>query len=168
MPVAPLSQVPGGSNLFIDANIFIYALNGQSAECRQLLERCSREEVTGISLFEVLHEATHRLMLAEALSQGLIRRESAAILRANFNLIGNLGDYWQDTQRILALNLLFLSSDEDITRKAQVERDQAHLLTNDSLIVACMRTYQIQFLATRDTDFERVPGIQVFRPSDLP
>jgi hypothetical protein len=38
----------------------------------QLLERCSREDVTGLALFETVNEVTHRFMIAEALSKGLI------------------------------------------------------------------------------------------------
>jgi predicted nucleic acid-binding protein len=106
MPVQPLPQIPDGSNVFIDANIFIYGLSGQPAQCRQLLERCSREEVTGICLFEIVNEATHRFMLAEAFANGLIPTASARALRNHFHVIPNLTAYWQNSQRILSLNLL--------------------------------------------------------------
>jgi len=104
MLIQPLQQVPAGSNVFLDANIFIYGLSGQSAQCKQFLERCSREEVTGICLFEIVNEATHRFMLAEATSKRLISKESARELRRNFNIISSLTDYWRDTERILNLN----------------------------------------------------------------
>lgn len=58
--------------------------------------------------------------------------------------------------------------DETILRGAQKERQAASLLTNDSLIVACMRVHGISLLATNDSDFERVAGITVFKPKDLP
>jgi predicted nucleic acid-binding protein len=38
----------------------------------------------------------------------------------------------------------------------------------DSMIVACMREYGIQALASNDGDFEHVNGIRVFGPTDLP
>lgn len=167
MPTQPLQQIPAGSNVFIDANIFVYGLSGQSAQCRQLLERCSREEVTGICLFEIVNEATHRFMLAEAVSKGLIPKESASTLRKKFDGIPSLIAYWQDTERILDLNLLFLATDESTIRTAYSERQRACLLTNDSMIVACMRSYGISSLATSDSDFERVRDIVVFRPDDL-
>ena len=68
-----------------------------------LLERCSREEVTGISLFEIVNEATHVFMLAEARSKGLIAKNSASTLRQNFSAIPPLVEYWRETERILAL-----------------------------------------------------------------
>lgn len=168
MPARLLQQIPDGTDVFIDANIFIYGLSGQSAQCKQLLERCSREEVFGICLFETVNEATHRFMLAEAKSKGLITTESASHLRKKFNIIPNLIDYWNDAERILNLNLLFFATDETIIRGAYNERQSAGLLTNDSMIVSCMRSYSISSLATSDADFERVSGIQVFSPDDIP
>ena len=168
MPVPTLSLIPGGSNVFIDANIFVYGLSGQSAQCRSLLERCSREELTGITLFEIVNEATHRFMLAEAAAKGLIPQASAGHLRKRFKTIASLTDYWQETERILNLNLLFIATDESIVRESQNERQRALLLTNDSMITACMHNYGISYLATYDSDFERVSGITVFAPNDLP
>src|SRR5438094_7687179 len=99
MPVQPLPSVPDGTNLFLDANILIYGLSGQSAECRHLLEKCSREEVTGISMYEVINNATHRFMLMEVHAKGLINRPSASNLKGNCNVIRQLTDYWQKTVR---------------------------------------------------------------------
>src|SRR5689334_24271462 len=141
MPTWPLSLIPAGSNVFIDANIFVYGLSGQSAQCRFLLERCSRQELTGATLLEIVNEATHRFMLAEAKTKGMIPKESASHLRKKFKAISSLTDYWQETERILNLNLLFIATDESIVKAAQVERQRALLLTNDSMIAACMRNY---------------------------
>ena len=163
-----LEGIPDGSDVFIDANILIYGISGQSQQCRQLLERCSREEVIGICLFEIVNEATHRFMLAEARSKGLITSETARDLRQNFRLIPTLTDYWRDTERMLSLNILLLATNEDVVRVAQNERFSAGLLTNDSMLVSCMRQYGVRLIATRDADFERVAGITVFRPNDLP
>ncbi len=168
MPAALLPDIPSGSDVFIDANIFVYGLTGQSAQCQQLLERCGRQEVIGVCLFEVVNEATHRFMLAEALSRRLISAGRSAELRKNHHVIPRLSEYWQRTQRILALNLLLAASDESVVRASQVERQTASLLTNDSMIVSCMRAYGLTLLATNDRDFERVVNIKVFRPGDLP
>ena len=60
-----LSSIPAGTNILIDANIFVYGLIAKSAQCTVFLHRCSIEEVFGITLFEVVHEATHVFMVAE-------------------------------------------------------------------------------------------------------
>ena len=162
-----LNDLPNGIDVFIDANVFVYGLNGKSAQCKNLLERCSREEVKGISMFEIVSEATHKFMLAEAFSKGLITKDSASHLGKHFASIKALHAYWQDTERILSLNLLLLGTDEAILRAAHIERQIACLLTNDSLIVACMRSLGVSRLATRDGDFLRVHGIEVFQPDDI-
>ncbi len=168
MATSALPNLPSQSFIFIDANIFVYGLSGQSGQCRQFLDRCLKEEVTGITLFETVNEVTHRLMVAEALSRGLITRATAKRLRENAGLISGLIDYWKNIERLLALNLLFVPVNEAIVRGAQVERQAAGLLTNDSMIVSCMREYGVSFLATNDADFERVSGITVFKPADVP
>jgi predicted nucleic acid-binding protein len=167
MPTQPLSQIPTGSDVFIDANIFVYGLGGHSPQCRHFLERCLREEITGVCLFEIINEATHKFMLAEAASKGLIPKESAGELRKKAHVIPGLTTYWQHTEKILNLNLLLLTTDEPIIRNAHLGRQSCGLLTNDSMILSCMRFYEITSLATNDGDFERVTGITVFQPYDL-
>ncbi len=46
-------------------------------------------------------------------------------------------------------------------------RAETGLLTNDSIIVATMRDAGLTAIATADGDFERVEGVQVYRPTDL-
>jgi predicted nucleic acid-binding protein len=41
---------------------------------------------------------------------------------------------------------------------------QHGLLTNDALIVALMERHGVMHLATNDDDFDRVPGITVWKP----
>ena len=170
MPPLALPQVPNGTNLFIDANILVYALAGRSAECLQLLERCSREEITGICSYSVILDATHQFMLAEARTKGHIpatQNNPARYLKNHPVIVASLRDYWTNVQRVFSLNLLFLETEETILRQAQVERQNAGLLTIDSVIVASMKEYGIPMLATGDQDFNRINGIQVFRPTDL-
>ena len=164
----PLTTLPAGSDVFVDANVFVLGLSGASPQCRQFLERCSVEEVIGISLFEIVNEATHQFMLAEARSKLLIPQNgSARHLKQKWAIIPTLVDYWRDTERILALNLLVFSTDEDLVRNAYPERNSASLMTNDSMIMSCMRECGIRYLATHDGDFDRTTGITVFGPDDI-
>jgi predicted nucleic acid-binding protein len=168
--VQDIKTVPGGSNVLIDANIFIYALSATSADCKALLERVSREEITGITLFEVVHEATHRFMIAEATQKGIFAgqpEKGAKFLSKNPRVVRTLSDYWVNTQRLMALNLLLLPMERSIVSSAQKERAATGLLTNDSIIVATMRAYGISAIATNDSQFDTVPGITVFSPTDV-
>ena len=165
---AALNTVPDRSDVLIDANIFIYGITGNSAQCKGFLERCSREEVTGISIYEVLHDATHQFMLGEGRQKGLFTRKGVTYLSEHPEQVKLLSDYWQNTLRLLALNILFLPMEDDIERKAQTERVNAGLLTNDSIIVATMREYGLTHIASNDGIFDSVAGLTVFSPTDLP
>jgi predicted nucleic acid-binding protein len=168
MPAQPLPTVPNGTDLFLDANILIYGLSGKSAQCRQLLERCSREEVTGICMHQVINDATHRFMLAEAESKGLLPKANAKTVKGNCTVIRQLNDYWLKTVRLLNMNFLLLNLDEKILQGAEAERQGGCLLTDDSMIVSCMRNWGITVLATNDGDFSNVAGITVYKPTDVP
>lgn len=168
VPSDALPNLPGGADVFLDANVFIYALGQQSAQCRGLLMRCAQEEVFGITTLEVINEVTHRLMLIEAVAKGLITRERAEDLKRNAAGIRTLTSYWGQAARIFSLNILLLGSNERRLQRAQAARATHGLLTNDSLIVAAMDEYGISSLATRDNDFDHLPHVVVYKPTDLP
>ena len=165
--MAPLTAIPDGSNVLIDTNIFIYALTNLSAQCKQFLARCAREQVYGITLHEVLHEATHKFMCAEAKDKKLTAGNARKYLSDHPDAVKGLTDYWANSQRILAMNLVLLPMEEKIIVGAQRERNGAGLLTNDSIIVSSMREYDISKIATNDGIFDTVTGLSVFAPTDI-
>lgn len=167
MALQALPEIPDGSEVFLDANVLIYALGKISLECVTLLQRCSAEKVTAITSFHVIGEVTHRLMIEEARSKGLASSNPWRTLKEHPDRIMQLSGYWRDVERLLATNLLFVVVDGDTVSAAQQERVRFGLMTNDSLIVAIMRSYGISMLATHDMDFERVTGISVYSPIDV-
>ena len=54
MPAELIENLPAGTHVFIDANIFIYAFLGHSNQCRDLLGRCATEQVLGITTLKWL------------------------------------------------------------------------------------------------------------------
>ena len=167
MPQDTLPNLPQGIDVLLDANIFIYAFGKQSQQCNDLLARCAREEVFGITTLEVINEVTHRMMLMEAVATGVIARTSARDLRGKPQAIRGLTQYWTQASHIFGLNLLILNSDELRLHQAQSIRSGHGLLTNDSLIIAAMEEYGIPYLASRDDDFDHIPDVTVFKPTDL-
>jgi predicted nucleic acid-binding protein len=152
----------------IDANVLVYASARLSLECEDFLRRCSREEVFGVCLIQSLNDATHILMLGEAENKGIITdSKRVRQLKENPDAIKGLTEYWAATEKLLRLNLTLVPLDEPVVRRAHPERVDAGLMTNDSMIVASMRHLGIRALAARDADFERVIGIDVFRPGDV-
>jgi predicted nucleic acid-binding protein len=167
VPAADLPSVPSGIDLFIDANVFVYAFLRRSSQCLAVLERCAREEVFGVTSFDTVNDVTHRMMLAEAMSKGLISRENASLLKSRPIVVRALTDYWSYTSRIFSLNILLLESDESLLRGSQRVRSESGLMTKDSLIVSTMNEYAITSIATHDRDFLRVEHLMVYRPTDI-
>lgn len=167
MPAELIENLPAGTHVFIDANIFIYAFLGHSNQCRDLLGRCATEQVLGITTFEVVNEVTHRMMLAEALGTGVIKRDSVRDLQGKWREIAKLTEYWAQTSAIFGLNILVLPSDEGRLHRAQTIQARHGLLTNDSLIVAAMEELGIHSLATRDNDFDHISDLTVYTPIDI-
>lgn len=162
-----IENLPAGTNLFIDANIFIYAFLGHSNQCRDLLGRCATEKVLGITSLDVVNEVTHRMMLAEPVGTGVIKRDSVRDLRGKWREIAQLTVYWAQTSVIFGLNILVLPSNESRLHRAQTIRARHGLLTNDSLIVAAMEEFGIHSLATRDNDFDHISELIVYKPTDV-
>ena len=167
MPVDSLTNLPGGRDVLLDANVFVYAFRGQSPECLSLLRRCAQEEVTGITTVEIINEVCHKLMLAEALGRSIITRQTAQALNGRHDEIKRLAEYWTQTARIFELNILILSLEEARIRRAQQMRMLHGLLTNDSVILAAADEYGIDCLASRDGDFDQVPWLTIYKPTDL-
>jgi predicted nucleic acid-binding protein len=168
LPAVPLSDLPLGSDVFVDANVFVYGLLELSPECQTLLRRCAQEEVFGFTTLHVLNEMTHRLMLEEARQVGLISGGGASQLKKQAREIVGLRRYWEQTLNVLEMpSMMVLHMQESWLHRAHSERAQCGLLTNDSLIVAAMREYGLALLASNDGDFDRVLGVTRYFPSDL-
>ncbi len=166
MPVVPLDSLASGTDVLVDANILIYALLESSAQCRRFLNRCSNEELLGVTTVEIVNEVCHRLMLAEALRAGLVSSAQAKLLRTKRAAIPALFEYWTKTQRIFQFGLLVIGLDEARIRPAHEMRTRHALLTNDSLIVAGADEYGISNLASNDGDFDDIPWLTIYKPMD--
>jgi predicted nucleic acid-binding protein len=165
--VYALPALPSGTVVFVDANIFVYGLLGESQQSARFIERCRNEDLAGVTTTEVVGEVCHRLMLKEALDLGLIRRPAAASLKAKRKAIRGLHKYWELTARLFQWNLVVLASNESRHRTAQRIRTKYGLLTNDSLVVAACVEHDIPALASRDADFDSIAELMVYSPSDL-
>ena len=167
MAIEPLSALPAGSDVFIDANIFVCGLSRQSNECYDFLHRCAREEITGVTSFDVLSEATHKLMIAEAVATHQIPKPDWKLLRSKPFIVRQLRRYWNQVETILNLNFLVLNAEKSTFQHGQAMRELYGLLTTDSLVMAIMEEYGLEFLASNDSDFKSIPTVTLYRPTDL-
>ncbi len=168
MTGSSLDALPPGTTVFLDSPVLLYVFSASSAECRALLRRCEEHAITGVTSTVVMAEVCHRLMAFEALSKGLMPPGGVGRkLRSRPDVVRQLTEYREYLQRIPLVGIDVLPLDVRLFMGAADVRAETGLLTNDSIIVATMRDAGVSAIATADRDFERVEGIQVFRPTDL-
>jgi predicted nucleic acid-binding protein len=161
-------DIPDGTRCFVDANIFHYALVptfDTSPACLALLDRAMTGLISLSVSLQVLSDALHKAMTSEAAQ--LAGRERVGIvgyLKRHSHLIAQLTEWPQAVERLMAVPKQILPADAEILHDA-TRVAQAHLLlTNDATILALMQRHGIVHLATNDDDFDRVPGITVWKP----
>lgn len=163
------SQISSHVPVMLDANIVIYALFPQASQhesCKHLLERGARGEVQLHLVTNSAADVIHRAMVLELLSQGSWQKSADAIsyLKKNPQAVQQLTRYKSilGDLKLARVNILPLTY-RDLHNSRQY-RDEYGLMTNDSIIVAVMKREKIDYLATNDADFARVPGIAVRIP----
>ena len=160
--------LPGGSTIFIDANIFIYHFSGPTPltpSCTALLERIVNREIVGVTSTTVVLEVLHRLMILEAISKfHLVPRGAVQFLKANPEKVKALNECHLAIETVTQLGIQIAEvTQEDISEGQQFQR-QFGMLTNDALILAVMSRQRITALASNDPDFQRIPHIHLHRP----
>ena len=163
-----LDQIRSGSRVFIDATIFIYHFTGSSRDCRIFLERCEQGDLKGWTSVVALAETTHRLMMVEALANGLVSPGNVAQkLRRQPGAVQRLSLYQEQVEKIPLMAVEVIPLDLSSLLRAKKVRSRYGLLANDSILAATALEGGIVAIASADRDFERLEGVQLFQPSDL-
>jgi Predicted nucleic acid-binding protein, contains PIN domain len=161
-----LDEIPEGTRVFIDANIFLYSAFkhpdfGQS--CKSFFERVREGKVAGCSSGFVLNEVFHKLMIAEVVKTfGVRARKATGLLKDNPDTIAELSMVWMEMELIGSFNISLLSSQ---SFPAFVEMSRKYkLMATDAIHVSMMKLNEISDIATNDNDFERVEELTIWRP----
>ena len=163
-----LDRIGGGSEIFIDANIFIYHFTGVSDQSSYFLSRCEAGDLKGVTSVNVLLEVLHRLMMIEAIRKKLAQPPNIVKkIRKSPEKIKQLSEYFINTQRILEMGIIVKPIFNETILKSQIYRAGYGLMVNDSLIVTCMDDEGIKGLASNDDGFMKVPGLSVYKPMDV-
>jgi predicted nucleic acid-binding protein len=163
-----LKDISPGSDIFIDANIFIYHFTGNSAECSEFLTRCEGGELNGVTSTIVTAEVMHQLMLAEAGSKNLANAPHILKkLTDEPEVVCHLTDYFVGVQAIFNIGIKVYPLTPELILNSQAIRARYGLMVNDSLIAATMGEAGVEALATNDAGFSRVDWIRVYKAEDL-
>jgi predicted nucleic acid-binding protein len=165
----PLTDIPNGASVMLDANVLVYALTPQAQlhiACRDLLERGARGGVSLFTSVSVTADVLHRAMVLEVIAQGQAQRsaEAVALLKQKPDVVRQLTRHRTILRDLRQARLDILPLAYRDLHASRSFREQHGLMVNDSLIVAVMERERLDFLATNDPDFERVPGLAVRVP----
>src|SRR4051812_42086475 len=163
-----LADVPAGATVFVDANVFVFALAGHAvhgAACDAFLDRVENQEIFGVTSTHVLGEVVHRMMTIEASdrfgwpAQGIANR-----LRRYPTEVQQLVRPRQSLDEIVAARVSAIAVIPALVSMAVDLSRQTGLLYGDALIVALMHDQGLTRLASLDSDFDRVPGLTRYSP----
>ncbi len=161
-----LTHVPKGTNVYIDANIFLFVALKQKylEESKHFLKKVHKKELNGFVSIVVLDEVLFKLIQAEASVKFNIPISSTVqFLKMNPDKMQELTKCWDAIDKILSLNITILNVPEDFRLVMNCCKEHK-LLTRDALHVAIMKKHGLPHIATGDGDFKRVPGITVWMP----
>lgn len=162
-----LSRVPKGTNVYIDASIFLFVALKQKhlQESKDFLKRINKKEMNGFVSIVVLDEVLFKLIQAEAsVKFNMPLSSTVQFLKMNPDKIHELTKCWDALNKILSLNITVLDVPGDFRLVMNTCREHK-LLTRDALHVTVVKTHGIAHIATGDSDFKRVSGITVWMPS---
>jgi predicted nucleic acid-binding protein len=163
------AEIPDGASVFLDANTLVYHFTPEprlGPACRDLLDRCARQELVGFTSARVVSNMAHRLMTLEAIERfgwpvaGVARR-----LQRHPEQIGQLARFRQAIDDVPAFGVRILPITDSLVAAAGTISQQQGLLSGDALVVAVMREHGIVLLAGHDADFDRVPGLTRYAPA---
>jgi predicted nucleic acid-binding protein len=163
-----IDSFPAGESCFIDANILGYAsieIVPLTARCRAFLERVAAGEIFAFTSAGAVADALFKTLMIEATRRFVPAGTKAlAFLQNHPELIGQLSHYPAAAEGLAKLPLRLLPVDWDVIQAATRISIQHGLLTNDALIVALMQRHHLTHLVTNDDDFDRVPGLTLWKP----
>lgn len=164
--------IPSGERVFVDANIIYYyladvpALHELGEASRGLLRRVASSDLEGHTVASAAADAAHKIMLLEATQRfGESRAGMAHRLNDRPDWLSQLRLHQLTVPAILEIGIAIHPTTADILGDAARVSTAHGILTNDAIIVATMQRLGIEWLATNDTDFDRVPWVKVWKPS---
>ncbi len=163
-----LIDITSGSRVFVDASIFYDHITKNKASgksCRTFLQRIEKHDVEGFTSVIALNELLHKLAIVEIRQRhGLSREVVMGFIDSNPSVLRDLKVY-QLVSAVAAIPNLQVF-DVVVTDFAQaIALMQKHqLLSNDALHVAVMQRNGLDMLAAKDSDFQRVPWLKLYRP----
>jgi predicted nucleic acid-binding protein len=164
-----LDALPLFSDVFIDANIFLYHIMRRPKffqPCHNFFVAIESGTYNGFTSTLVLNEVLHKLILAEATNTYGLRSEhdAANVLKQDPLKIRGLSQVRKTYSAIKDYPIIIFSCDEYVLDMAVDLSNKYGLLISDATHLAVIKSNGISNIATNDTDFQRLNEIGVYKP----
>ena len=163
-----LRDIPAGSQVFIDANIFFYQIIKHPSfwrSCEAFLERIKTGDLQGFTSVVVLNELLYKLILAEVAQREAIPDYQAhGSIKANPKALEQLAAYASLDTLGAVPNLRVLEVQAGDFTKSRELMKKHRLFPNDALHLAVMQRQGIDQLASNDRAFRPLKDIKVYWP----
>jgi len=163
-----LNDLPSGSAIYIDSNIFIYEVTNHpkyTAASSSFLDRVESGEVVGVASVLGITEEVHKLSIIELSSKLKKKPQSiVSLIKNDPTLLDKLETPFIAAQNILSMNLEIINLIIPRLIDALELMKSYRLLSHDAIHVAAMKARGISNIATNDPDFERVAWLTVWKP----
>jgi len=164
-----LEALPLTSDIFIDANIYLYHIMRRPKffpPCHDFFSAIESGAYNGFTSTLVLNEVLHKLILAEATNTYGLRSEhdAANVLKQNPEKIRGLSQVWKTYSDIKDYPIIVCSCDESVLDMAVDLSKKYGLLISDATHLAVIKSEGISNIATNDTDFQRLNEIDIYKP----
>jgi predicted nucleic acid-binding protein len=164
--VKKLDEIPPGTAVFIDANIFHLYLRGPRGirdKCTRFLERVEKEEVRGFTSTLVLDELAYKLLLKRI--EELYHRNPLEVIAGNPAAVSEASDYVErGLEIVLGIRKLGVLAVERSHVRGLVAFMRYSLLPRDALHLSVMSAVGCRDIASVDEDFDRFPEIVRWAP----
>ncbi len=164
-----LIDIPSDTWCLVDTNILIYwALDHPvyGEDCTKFITRGIKQEITLFIPAVVLNEFIHRLMIAEIMEHDTsISRTKALNILKNQKIEADFySRTWELVDTLLSVHLQLIDYSENIIKNQVQILRKYPLMAADASVVATGIENDIHHIATRDSDFLRIPGFTIWSP----
>lgn len=161
-----LKELPRGASVFIDSNIFTYHLSGHSKfgrPCKEFLEAVEDNTYTAYINDVVVSEVLLNFVKSELYRVRKIEPYDAVKrIKTDGRLVDGIA-LDKPVTLVENLGLEIIPIDSKISEVANALKEY-RLLPHDSMHLLSMKKAGVKNIATADKDFERVTGIDVWKP----
>lgn len=166
-----LDDFPGTEPIYVDASIFIYVLLGHPrflAPCKRFLEKIERGTIQAITSPLALDEVAYKIIIERI--KMILQLPTALRVLERIKQDPALLTQIKPELELLSWVLRNYRGLRIVSVRAQAGNQLAEmileeqLLPRDALHLSVIRAQRVHHIATNDPDFERVAGIQVWKP----